>query len=104
MGVGGITNHREEALLSTYPEVQRTRQLFLMVQHAVMPTNVLPAPHGRMMIPLRARLRKRMSAIKTEIERCFFFLVFCVDSSVFQCRRKKKRHPLPNILLRLFSW
>jgi hypothetical protein len=41
-----------------YPEVQSTSVLFLIVQAAVMPTSVLPAPHGRMMIPLRARLHK----------------------------------------------
>jgi hypothetical protein len=29
---------------------------FLMVQHAVIPTRVLPAPHGNTMIPDLARL------------------------------------------------
>jgi hypothetical protein len=40
----------------TYAEVQRTSVLFLIVHAAVMPTSVLPAPHGRTMMPLRARL------------------------------------------------
>jgi hypothetical protein len=37
-------------------EVHRTMHDFLMVQAAVMPTSVLPAPQGRTMMPERARL------------------------------------------------
>lgn len=37
-------------------DVQSTRQLFLMVHAAVIPTKVLPAPQGSTMIPDRARL------------------------------------------------
>lgn len=40
-----------------YPDVHNTRQLFLIVQAAVMPTSVFPAPHGNTMIPERARLK-----------------------------------------------
>lgn len=40
----------------TYEEVQSTRQDFFIVHAAVIPTNVLPAPQGRTMIPDRARL------------------------------------------------
>jgi hypothetical protein len=39
-----------------YEEVHNTKQLFLMVHAAVIPTRVLPAPHGSTMIPERARL------------------------------------------------
>lgn len=42
---------------NTYDEVHSTRQDFLIVQAAVMPTSVLPAPHGKTMMPERARLR-----------------------------------------------
>lgn len=37
-------------------EVHKTRTDFLIVQAAVMPTSVLPAPQGRTMMPERARL------------------------------------------------
>lgn len=37
-------------------DVQSTRHDFLIVQAAVMPTKVFPAPHGSTMIPDRARL------------------------------------------------
>jgi len=40
----------------TYDEVHNTRQDFLIVQAAVIPTNVFPAPHGKTIIPERARL------------------------------------------------
>ena len=36
--------------------MHNTRQDFLIVQAAVIPTSVLPAPQGRTMIPERARL------------------------------------------------
>jgi hypothetical protein len=39
----------------TYEEVHRHKQDFLIVHAAVMPTSVLPAPHGSTMIPERAR-------------------------------------------------
>jgi hypothetical protein len=42
-----------------YVDVQSTMVGFLMVQQAVMPTNVLPAPHGNTMIPDRARLYRQ---------------------------------------------
>ena len=42
----------------TYDDVQSTRHDFLIVQAAVIPTRVLPAPHGNTMIPERARLFK----------------------------------------------
>lgn len=42
--------------LSTHEEVQRTRHDFLIVQAAVIPTSVLPAPQGNTIIPDRARL------------------------------------------------
>ena len=42
----------------TYDDVQSTRHDFLLVQAAVIPTKVLPAPHGNAMIPERARLFK----------------------------------------------
>ena len=45
-----------EKLTSTAtPDVQRTMQRFLTVVHAVTPTKVLPAPHGRTITPDRAR-------------------------------------------------
>ena len=44
--------------LLTYEEVQSTRQDFLIVQAAVMPTRVLPAPHGNTIMPERARLER----------------------------------------------
>lgn len=47
-----------------YDEVQSTRQDFLIVQAAVMPTNVFPAPHGSTMIPDRARLATRWLACR----------------------------------------
>ena len=68
----------------TYEEVQRTRQDFLIVHAAVMPTSVLPAPQGRTMMPERARLR-------------------AASGSSHQ-RNTIGTHPFPNILLRLFSW
>ena len=37
-------------------DVHSTRMLFLTVHAAVMPTSVLPAPHGNTMMPERARL------------------------------------------------
>ena len=43
---------------NTYDDVQSTRHDFLIVQAAVIPTRVLPAPHGKTMIPERARLFK----------------------------------------------
>lgn len=45
----------------TYDEVQRTSTLFLIVQAAVIPTRVLPAPQGSTIIPDRARLRDNVS-------------------------------------------
>jgi hypothetical protein len=47
----------------THEDVQRTRQDFLIVQAAVMPTSVLPAPQGRTMIPERARLQRVSIAV-----------------------------------------
>ena len=43
---------------STYEEVQSTRHDFLIVQAAVMPTSVFPAPQGNTIIPDRARLER----------------------------------------------
>ena len=40
----------------TYEDVHNTRQDFLIVHAAVMPTRVLPAPQGSTMIPDLARL------------------------------------------------
>jgi hypothetical protein len=40
----------------TYEEVHSTKQDFLIVQAAVMPTSVFPAPHGKTIMPERARL------------------------------------------------
>jgi hypothetical protein len=42
-----------------HDEVQRTRQDFLMVHAAVIPTRVLPAPQGSTIMPDRARLSTR---------------------------------------------
>ena len=42
--------------LLTHEEVQSTRHDFLIVQAAVIPTSVLPAPQGNTIIPDRARL------------------------------------------------
>lgn len=52
-GVERTHGHRQWI---AYVDVQSTIVGFLMVQQAVMPTNVLPAPHGNTMIPDRARL------------------------------------------------
>ena len=46
-----------QAVRPTYEEVHKTRQDFLIVQAAVMPTSVLPAPQGKTIIPDRARLQ-----------------------------------------------
>lgn len=52
----------------TYEDVQRTKQLFLIVQAAVMPTKVLPAPQGSTIMPDRARLVIRnISHLQTSI-------------------------------------
>jgi hypothetical protein len=40
----------------TNPDVQSTSVLFLIVQAAVIPTSVFPAPQGKTMIPDLARL------------------------------------------------
>lgn len=40
----------------THAEVHSTNTLFLIVHAAVIPTNVLPAPHGKTIIPDLARL------------------------------------------------
>ena len=48
----------------TYEEVANTRQDFLIVQAAVIPTKVFPAPHGKTMIPERARLHERSKEAK----------------------------------------
>lgn len=39
-----------------YEDVHRTKQDFLIVHAAVIPTSVFPAPQGSTMIPDRARL------------------------------------------------
>lgn len=49
----GFPEGREKV---SHVEVQRTMVGFLMVQQAVMPTKVLPAPQGKTIIPERARL------------------------------------------------
>ena len=46
----------------TDEDVQSTRQDFLIVHAAVMPTRVFPAPQGSTMIPERARLESCQSA------------------------------------------
>lgn len=73
-------------ILTAYEEVHRTRQLFLTVHAAVMPTSVLPAPQGSTMIPERARL-----------------VIGKGNSIVNQKRWHRATYPFPNILLRLFS-
>lgn len=67
----------------TYEEVQRTRHDFLIVQAAVMPTSVLPAPQGSTIIPDRARLQYASARRVRTV--CY------------------RTYPLPNILLRLVS-
>ena len=69
--------------VATYPEVHKTRQLFLIVHAAVIPTSVFPAPQGNTIIPERARLRY---AVKETL------------------KIQVSTHPFPNILLKLFSW
>jgi hypothetical protein len=68
----------------TNDDVQRTRHDFLIVQAAVIPTKVLPAPQGSTMIPDLARLEEAIIANAIANERVAY--------------------PLPNILLRLVSW
>jgi len=50
----------------THAEVHNTMVLFLMVQQAVMPTNVLPAPQGSTMMPDRARLLREKESKNDE--------------------------------------
>ncbi len=73
--------------------MQSTMVGFLMVQQAVMPTNVLPAPHGNTMTPDRARLAPPKAKERSELH--------AVGDEM---KEKAERYPLPNILLRLFSW
>jgi hypothetical protein len=55
---------------STYEEVHRTRQDFLIVQAAVIPTNVFPAPQGNTMMPDRARLDINQKCYIPEMGKC----------------------------------
>jgi len=71
--------------LWTYEEVQSTRHDFLIVQAAVMPTSVLPAPQGNTIMPERARLERSLAP--------------CADWSMMFLA-----YPFPNILLKLVSW
>lgn len=48
------SEHKKERK-KTHDEVHKTRHDFLIVQAAVIPTRVLPAPQGNTMIPERAR-------------------------------------------------
>jgi len=51
----------------THAEVHNTMVLFLIVQQAVIPTNVLPAPQGSTMMPDRARLLRERKVRKMMI-------------------------------------
>lgn len=70
----------------THEDVQRHKHDFLMVHAAVIPTRVLPAPHGSTIMPERARLDRIVN--------------FTLHTEVAEV----KAHPLPNILLKLVSW
>ncbi len=78
-----VSNGHDSEEHGTYEEVQRTRHDFLIVQAAVIPTSVLPAPQGSTMIPDRARLQSVSARGIRSI--CY------------------RTYPLPNILLRLVS-
>lgn len=52
---------RWNCIITTHEDVQSTRHDFLIVQAAVIPTRVFPAPHGSTMIPERARLTANVS-------------------------------------------
>lgn len=79
------TQRSLETKVVTHPEVARTSVLFLIVHAAVIPTSVLPAPQGNTMMPERARLD---SQVENGVTR----------NTVLET------YPLPNILLKLFSW
>ena len=79
------TQRSLETKVVAHPEVARTNVLFLIVHAAVIPTSVLPAPQGNTMIPDRARLG---SQVRQEVLGYIGLVTY----------------PLPNILLRLFSW
>lgn len=67
-----------------YVEVHKTMVGFLIVQHAVMPTKVFPAPQGSTMIPERARLsqeRKVKRMAFGTIRACTHCQTFCLSSS-----------------------
>lgn len=56
LGRGRVRGQVIDEILGTYEDVHKTRHDFLIVQAAVIPTNVFPAPHGNTIIPERARL------------------------------------------------
>ena len=56
LGRGRVRGQVTDEILGTYEDVHKTRHDFLIVQAAVIPTNVFPAPHGNTIIPERARL------------------------------------------------
>jgi len=70
--------------MDTYEDVHKTRQDFLIVHAAVIPTNVLPAPHGSTIMPDRARLNILQHSYSIKM-------------------RENLTNPLPNILLKLVS-
>jgi hypothetical protein len=67
---------------------------FLMVQHAVIPTRVLPAPHGNTMIPDLARLMTKERDARAKVS---------ASLGAKRMSHGELGYPLPNILLRLFS-
>lgn len=67
-----------------HEDVHSTRHDFLIVQAAVMPTRVLPAPHGSTIIPDLARLEQG-------------------DEVGHNIDHVERAYPFPNILLRLVS-
>jgi hypothetical protein len=75
-----------ETIENTDDDVQSTRHDFLIVHAAVMPTRVLPAPHGSTMMPERARLADKVS-----------------KRPVSHLNIKTPTYPFPNILLKLVS-
>lgn len=51
-----VSPEEQACHLNTYDDVHSTKHDFLIVQAAVIPTRVFPAPQGKTMMPERARL------------------------------------------------
>lgn len=73
------TAQRDFSMKFPYLEVQSTSVLFFIVQAAVTPTRVFPAPHGNTIIPERARLITLIELIHSHTRYQTFYLEIFPD-------------------------